>query len=456
MIFWNKQLPGHLYCRSRLQQIPHLAVGSDAYDILESPVIFRRRLLELIAAARVRIMMTVLYVQDDPAGREILDALYRAKAAHPNLYVRIYLDFHRAQRGLIGKAESPGNSALYYRLADGCDSPPAIYGVPVKRREIFGVMHLKGCVCDDTVLYSGASVNDVYLARAGAYRLDRYHEIRSRELADALCGFVTTAFHPNFAVQDFSQGHVRPAREIREEIRQLTRHLTQMQYNFKNARLTPGTVGITPLSGLGRKRNQLNRTILLLLGAARQQITVCTPYFNLPKPVHQALEAALRRGVKILLIVGDKTANDFFLRPDEPFSPVGAIPYIYEQNLREFMTRHEADLRRGALEIRLWRDGDNSFHVKGIFVDHDHLLVTGNNLNPRAWALDLENGLLVSDPEHLLQEKGMHEQQYLLRHARRLDAAADLEELSDYPEEVRKILLRVRRFKATFIIRQLL
>jgi CDP-diacylglycerol--serine O-phosphatidyltransferase len=35
-----------------------------------------------------------------------------------------------------------------------------------------------------------------------------------------------------------------------------------------------------------------------------------------------------------------------------------------------------------------------------LFVDDDVAVLTGNNLNPRAWALDLENGLLLRDPAH--------------------------------------------------------
>lgn len=43
------------------------------------------------------------------------------------------------------------------------ENPPAIYGVPVKKERNLGVMHLKGFVFDNTVLYSGASINDVYM-----------------------------------------------------------------------------------------------------------------------------------------------------------------------------------------------------------------------------------------------------------------------------------------------------
>lgn len=64
----------------------------------------------------------------------------------------------------------------------------------MSRQELFGVLHLKGFIIDDTVLYSGASLKDVYLGRGGRYRLDRYHLFESEALADGMVGFVRSTF----------------------------------------------------------------------------------------------------------------------------------------------------------------------------------------------------------------------------------------------------------------------
>ncbi len=455
-MLFRRNIANQLYCITRLQQLSYIAVKADNYAVLENPSLFHKRMLELIKTAKHRIMMTVLYLQDDDCGREILDAIYEAKSKNPHLYVKIYVDFHRAQRGLIGKEPSLGNSELYYKKAKDCDNPPSIYGVPVKRRELFGVMHLKGCVFDDTVLYSGASVNDVYLNFHERYRLDRYHEIVCTELADSMCAYVNEAFHMNYAVQDFSQGMVKNAKQCRDDIRALTRHLTTVQYKVNGEHIAGKNVGICPLAGLGKRRNALNRAVLWLIGAAKTHLFICTPYFNPPKPVQQQLEAAMDSGVKITLLVGDKTANDFYIKPEEKFSTVGIVPYIYEQNLRAFMQKHADKLKSGQLEIMLWKNGDNTFHVKGMYVDQNYALMTGNNLNPRAWGLDLENGLVISDPAHLLQEKFMHEQLYLLKHTRKITDVAQLDSIEDYPEEVQKILSKVKLLRASVIIRHLL
>lgn len=456
MLFFKKALPTSFYCQTRLQQLPCIPVAANAYNILETPTRCHHRLLELISQAKNRILITALYLQDDEVGREVLNALYAAKAKNPKLYIRVYVDFHRAQRGLIGKGPSLGNSELYYNMAANCEAPPAIYGVPVKRREIFGVMHLKGFVFDDTVLYSGASINNVYMDYADRYRLDRYHEIHSPDLADAMCAFATEAFHSNFAVQDFSQGKVKPAKEMRDEIKQLRRHLTEVQYSFKSGRIHKGEIGITPVAGLGKRHNLLNRDLLWLIGAAKEQLFICTPYFNPPKLILQALNEALERGIRLTLVVGDKKANDFFIHEGEEFSTVGAVPYIYEQNLREFVLTHKKYIEKNQLDIRLWADGTNTYHVKGLFVDQNLALMTGNNLNPRAWALDLENGLIIHDPNHLLKEKFMHEQQYLLKHTTKITSENCLEDFESYPDEVKRILRKVKRLKASIFIKQLL
>ena len=150
------------------------ALEQQDIDILLDAKSYRQRLLELIASAKHRIYITALYLQDDEAGREILDALHDASRQNPELEIKVLVDFHRAQRGLIGADKSDGNAALYYQRLQQSGSNVQVYGVPVKAKELFGVLHLKGFVIDDTLLYSGASLNNVFLHFFERYRLDRY------------------------------------------------------------------------------------------------------------------------------------------------------------------------------------------------------------------------------------------------------------------------------------------
>jgi len=103
--------------RQLLARLPQIAVAADQFEVLYSAQDFKRRILALIASATRRIYLVALYLQDDEAGREILAALYAAKQRNPALDIKLFVDFHRAQRGLIGKGKQGGNHLMYQAMA---------------------------------------------------------------------------------------------------------------------------------------------------------------------------------------------------------------------------------------------------------------------------------------------------------------------------------------------------
>jgi len=441
---------------STLESLPLFAVPADAIDVLRDPAAFRGELLRLIAHASRRIVIVTLYLQDDDGGREVLDALYAAKARQPSLQISVFVDWHRAQRGLIGRQKSAGNVGMYREYAARFGAGVEIYGVPVQNRELLGVLHLKGFVIDDAVLYSGASLNDVYLMRHGRYRLDRYHLLRHRGLADAMAAFVERYFVGSDAVRRLNVAGVPATRALQPAIREFRQQLQRARYDIPQEKPGPADVAVTPLVGFGGSDNALNEVLLALLRSTRERLILLTPYFNLPRPVRAALGLLLRRGCSIDIMVGDKTANDFYIPPGQPFKTIGLLPYLYENNLRRFARAHRAHIASGQLNIHLWRDGDNSYHLKGLFIDDDVAVLTGNNLNPRAWTLDLENGLVLRDPARKLQAKHRAEWAALQRHATRLSDYHALESPRHYPAEVRKLLRRLNRTRLDRLVNRLL
>jgi CDP-diacylglycerol--serine O-phosphatidyltransferase len=436
--------------------LPFFAVPAAAVTVLSDPAAFRQTLLRLIAQAGRRIVIVALYLQDDDGGREVLDALHAAKACRPALQVSVFVDWHRAQRGLIGKQKSEGNAGMYREYAARFGPGVAVYGVPVQNRELFGVLHLKGFIIDDAVLYSGASLNDVYLARHGRYRLDRYHLLQHRGLADAMASFVQRHFVGSAAVRRLDTAEMPSTKMLQPAIRTFRQKLQRAAYEVPQETLGAGEVAVTPLLGFGRGDNTLNEALLTLLRGARRRLILLTPYFNLPGPVRSVLGQLLRRGCTIDIMVGDKTANDFYIPPGQPFKAIGLLPYLYENNLRRFARAHRRQIDSGQLNLHLWCDGDNSYHLKGLFIDDEMAVLTGNNLNPRAWSLDLENGLVLRDPAHLLQAKHEEEWAALRRHATRLADYHALESPRQYPAEVRRLLRRVNRIRLDRLVNRLL
>ncbi|QIZ76602.1 CDP-diacylglycerol--serine O-phosphatidyltransferase [Ferrimonas lipolytica] len=440
-----------------LDQLDGVTVSPTEFEVLTSTQEYRERLIELIRTATKRIYLAALYLQDDEAGRAILTELYQAKQREPQLDIQVLVDFHRAQRGLIGKGPQVGNDKFYRDWAEKfAPAEIGVHGVPVKSREWSGVLHLKGFVIDDTLLYSGASINDVYLGWNERYRYDRYHVISNQALTDSMVAFMANELINDDAVVSLLELPIPTAKEMRREIRKFKLKLARTRYRFNDKVECNDGINIYPLLGLGRTSNQLNQTIVKALKSAQKRVFVCTPYFNFPAPVMSAIGKLMKQGVEVTVVVGDKTANDFFTPPDEPFSAVSALPYLYEQNLKRFAYRYQRYIDNGKLNIQLWKCDNHSYHLKGLQIDDSIYVLTGNNLNPRAWNLDLENGLLVHDKQGTLTSQFANERQCILRNTDRVSHFRDIEHNSVYPPKVAKLLKRIHRVKADLLLKRIL
>ena len=441
--------------QKHLNELAKLQQKAEQYQIVYDPKTYRVALLEQIKKAQHRIYIVALYLEQDEAGREILDALYQAKTHQPNLDIKIFVDWHRAQRGRIGEDKTKTNARYYYDLKQqhpSVDIP--VYGVPVNRREVLGVLHLKGFIIDDTVIYSGASINNVYLYKLDKYRYDRYHFITNKVLADTMVNYVNDNFLPLDGVQRLDVSEHKTRKQIKSEIKQLRQHLMDVNYQY-TGNSDNDTLSVAPIVGLGRN-NQLNKIIHHLINTTEQKITFCTPYFNLPNILVRDIIRLLRKGKQVEIIIGDKVANDFYIPEDQPFNISGGLPYLYEINLRNFVERLQNYIDKQQLTIRLWKDEDQTYHLKGIWVDDEWMMITGNNLNPRAWRLDLENAILVHDPNHELQQQikqeltTIREKTTLVTHYQQIQAS------QFYPKHVHKLIKRLSRIRVDRIIKRLL
>ncbi|TMP79616.1 CDP-diacylglycerol--serine O-phosphatidyltransferase [Pseudoalteromonas sp. S983] len=435
------------------QEKPAFGLTSKDVNVLTNAQEYRTQLLRLISNAKKRIYITALYLQDDEAGREILEALHRVSLANPNLEIKVLVDFHRAQRGLIGAKKSDGNASLYCDYLEKFKSNVQVYGVPVKAKELFGVLHLKGFVVDDTLLYSGASLNNVYLQYNERYRLDRYFLVDQAALCDSVVDFIESKLIGSQAVPRIDTRPLKRLIDFKFEQKQLMRELKSASYANPT---TPNTdpLGVRLFLGLGRRNNSLNRLIKNLFDTTEQELVLYTPYFNFPAPLMRSLRRLLKQGKQVTIVVGDKTANDFYLPPSEPFSKIGTLPYLYETILHKFVKSQKRHIDNGNLNVYLWKHESNSFHLKGICADRQRHLLSGHNLNPRAWGLDIENGILIEDPQQSIMQAIDNEKQEILKHCRRLTGPNDLETVENYPQPVKKLLGQAKRVKVDFIIKR--
>lgn len=438
-----------------LTLLPKISQSVDDVEFFYSPARFREILLAKIASARQRICIVALYLEQDDGGKGILTAVYQAKRQRPQLDACILVDWHRAQRSRIGVATSDTNADWYCRMAEenpGIEIP--VYGIAVNTREALGVLHFKGFIIDDSVLYSGASLNDVYLHQHDKYRYDRYQLIRNPRMADIMFNWVKRNLIQGRGANLLDNSQRPKSQEIKNNIRFFRQKLRHAAYHFQG-NANNKQLSVTPLVGLG-KSSLLNKTIAHLMSCAEHKLTLCTPYFNLPAVLSRTIIQLLRTGKKVEIIVGDKTANDFFIPNDQPFKIIGALPYLYEINLRRFLSRLQYYVSTGQLIARIWKDDDNSYHLKGIWVDDRWMLLTGNNLNPRAWSLDLENAILVHDPRQELAPQRVKELELIRTHTTIVQHYRDLQNIADYPVKVRRLIRRLRRIRIDRLISRIL
>lgn len=439
-----------------LNNLKKIPLSVDSVNCLFSAKSFKGELLKQIANAKYRIYLAALYLEADDAGKEILMALYQAKRTRPDLDIVVCVDFHRAQRGRIGEKKSSVNNASWYQEIEKTEGLGVkIIGLPVKRKELFGVQHLKGFVFDDRVIYSGASFNNIYLHHNEKYRYDRYWLIENSQLADSLVSFLKEEIISSKAAAQLNGESIPKISNLKVAQKQLVKNLKQAAYKYSGEVLSE-RLAISPLVGLGARKNILNKCIRKILQSSQNRLVIFTPYFNLPAVLSRDICALLKRGVELTLVVGDKTANDFYIPEDQPFRSIGGLPYLYESNLKRFAKKHQTALQSGQLNIHLWKNNGNSFHLKGIYSDDRFVLLTGHNLNPRAWRLDIENGLLIDDPHqqlHSLLEKELSE---ILQYTYKITSPDQIDGVDDYPRHVRKLLLRMRRIKADKLVKGLL
>ncbi|MZI94698.1 CDP-diacylglycerol--serine O-phosphatidyltransferase [Vibrio sp. CAIM 722] len=442
--------------RHPVKKLPAIALSPENVNVLLSAKEFRAQLIESIRNATKRIYIVTLYLENDEAGREILTEIYEAKQRNPGLDINICVDWHRAQRGLIGKGETKGNAAMYAEFAEKYEHSIPVYGIPVRGREVFGVLHLKGFIIDDSVIYSGASLNNVYLHYGDRYRFDRYHVLENTHLADSMVNFIRQEMIAHPAVYDLAKEDKPKTKDIKIDIRQFRASLSQSYYEFTPQEINESQVAVTPLVGVGRRRNFLNQSIIQMIAQTKEEIFICTPYFNFPKSVSKEIKKAIRRGVKVDIVVGDKTANDFYISPEQEFKTIGGLPYLYEINLRRFAKINEANIASRKLSVHLWKHDDNSFHLKGVWVDKRYMLLTGNNINPRAWKLDLENGLFIRDENQHLLEQFEKEKANILQHTQLICTYKQVEKLEHYPAPVQRLVRKITRVKADRVLKQIL
>lgn len=270
-----------------------------------------------------------------------------------------------------------------------------VYGVLINICEVFGVLYFKGFIIDDSVFYSGVSLNDVYLYQYDKYCYDCYYLICNCKMLDIMFEWVIQNIMNGCGVNCLDDVNWLKSLEIKNDICLFCQELCDVVYYFQGD-VDNDQFFVMLLVGLG-KLSLLNKIIFYFMFCVEQKLIICMLYFNLLVIFVCNIIQLLCEGKKVEIIVGDKIVNDFYILEDEFFKIIGVLFYFYEINLCCFLSCLQYYVNIDQLVVWLWKDDDNIYYLKGMWVDDKWMLIIGNNLNLCVWCLDLENVILIYD-----------------------------------------------------------
>jgi cardiolipin synthase len=132
------------------------------------------------------------------------------------------------------------------------------------------------------------------------------------------------------------------------------------------------------------------KILMALIHAAKDRITLLSPYFMPTESIAISLEAAVRRGVKVEILVPN--------RSDHWLVDAASKSWYW-------------DLLQGGIEI--WETTESFIHAKQVTVDGEVALVGSANMDERSFRLNFEISLMVFNSEQVVKMESRFSEQLI-------------------------------------------
>jgi cardiolipin synthase A/B len=324
---------------------PFPIVGGNALVAIEHGPSFFDRMLDAIRAATATVDVEMYLWDDDAMGRNFVEALHQATGR--GCRVRILADAHGAL-AVLGRLDAiEGADVRFYNP----------FKMPFLRRYVHRT-HKKMLVCDGALAFTGGAGFSLHWSSGGVGRRreDPWHD-RMFEVRGPIVRQFERVFESDFHRWRSRRDVLRPApREPEVEV------------------AAPGASQLRVLRGWPDARD-FRSELLARIRDAKERVWLGSPYFIPPPSLLTTLRAALRRGVKLELVL-----------------PSGnwAHPLLWHASRRHY----GFFLRRGA---RIHEYAGGFYHAKLAVVDGDVALTGSSNLDYWSWNRNAEIDFLASD-----------------------------------------------------------
>ena len=340
--------------------------SGNAFDVLRNGDQFLPAMLRAIGEARARVDLETYIYENGAVGSAFTDAL--EAAARRGVRVNLVVD-------AVGSTRMSKDA--WDRLR-GAGATVGNYGTPAwyKPQQMNYRTHRKLLVVDGrTAFIGGAGIADHWLGHAQ----DRNHWRDTMVRVEGpLVRMLEGAFNENLVRT------VAPVEPIVEAPHEPVAQPGQ------------GTAFIIRSAANGGS-NDLKRTYMLTLASARRSIDICTPYFLVDRSSRWALQQAVRRGVRVrILVEGDLT-------------DARVVKYASREH-------YERLLEQG---VEIYEYQPTMMHTKSMIVDGTWSMFGSANFDNRSLEMNDELNVGVADAD--LAGRFRRDFDADLQHARRLD-----------------------------------
>lgn len=314
-----------------------LVNGEEAYPAM----------LSAIEAATRRVCLSTYIFKGDQTGRAFAEAL--ARAAERGVDVRLIID---GMGGLLYSLRKPWKKLEKRGVKVAMFLPPRLWP-PMLCLNLR--THRKVLTCDDVAFTGGMNIGDHHLVTLP--KKGRVQDVHFR-----CTGPIAVRLEEAFL----------------------------MDWAFVSHEATPPDRCCPPIAGdthcrlvfdgLGRQREDIHELICGVVSAARERVTMFTPYFIPPRELAGALISAAQRGVQVDVILPEE--NNLF--------------YVHHAS------RHiQSQLARKGVRV-FWQAAPFA-HTKLLLVDDCYALFGSANMDPRSLFLNFELNVEAVDSEFRAQ-----------------------------------------------------
>lgn len=315
------------------------------------------RLSDDIDSALHHVHLLFYIVRNDDIGRQVANALIRARGR--GVECRLLMD----AVGSRGTLKALGRELLSHGVKVNESLPVNVFRRRLGRLDLRN--HRKLAVIDGTVAWTGSQ--NLVNANYGHRNLGEWRDLMAR-----LTGPAVREMQVIFCEDWFY--------ETQQQL------LGDAYFPKPESK---GSVGLQVVpSGPDQPTEDFQHLIVEAIHSAQEQVTITSPYFVPDEPLLLALRLSARRGVKVSVILAEKT--------DHPI--VDAVRAYYCPEVMEY-----------GVEVSYF--GDGLLHAKTLTVDNTFGMFGSANFDIRSFRLNFELNVAIYD-QHAIQELCWVQQQY--------------------------------------------